>query len=97
MELKGGAESHWRRPAWAYSYCTYNKGGAFLDGRMFLRDYDACLRSSGPGGEYACKQGWSSFHPGGMHFVHCDGSAYFQTDDIDLELFAAKATIAGGD
>jgi hypothetical protein len=32
-----------------------------------------------------------------MHFVHCDGSTYFQSDDIDLQLFAAKATIAGED
>jgi hypothetical protein len=32
-----------------------------------------------------------------MHFVNCDGSAYFQIDEIDLELFAARATIAGND
>jgi hypothetical protein len=97
IELKGGAISHLNRTAWAYSYGQYNKSAAHLDARMFWREFDACLRSPGPGGEHACKQGWSSFHPGGMHFVHCDGSTYFQTDDIDLELFAAKATIAGGD
>jgi hypothetical protein len=97
IELQNGGASHLHRTAWAYSYGHYNKSAAHLDSRMFLRDYDACLASPGPSGEYACKQGWSSFHPGGMHFVNCDGSAYFQTGDIDLELFAAKATIAGGD
>jgi hypothetical protein len=96
IELQNGAGSHLHRTAWAYSYGHYNKSAAHLDARMFLRDYDACLASTGPGGDYACRQGWSSFHPGGMHFVHCDGSVYFQTDDVDLVLFADKATIAGG-
>jgi hypothetical protein len=97
IELQHGGASHLHRTAWAYSYGHYNKSAAHLDYRMFVRDYDACLRTTGPGGSFACRHGWSSFHPGGMHFVHCDGSVSFQTVDIDLELFAAKATIAGGD
>jgi prepilin-type N-terminal cleavage/methylation domain-containing protein len=97
IELPHGIVSHERRTAWAYSYGHYNKSAAHRDRRTFLRDYDACLTSSGPSGEHACKHGWSSFHPGGMHFVNCDGAAHFQTDDIDLDLFVAKATIAGDD
>jgi hypothetical protein len=96
IEVQDGVASHWNRTAWAYSYGQYNKSAAHLDARMFLRDFDACISTS-PTAEYACKQGWSSFHPRGMHFVNCDGSAYFQTGDIDLEVFAARATIAGNE
>lgn len=97
IELQGGATSHFRRTAWAYAYGQYSKSAAHLDARMFVRDFDACIRSIGPGGDFACYQGWMSFHPGGMHFVHCDGSVQSLTDDIDLELFAAQATIAAAD
>lgn len=97
IELTGGVDSHMRRPAWAYSYCSYNKSSAHIDPHIFMRDFDACAREVNYDLNIVCKHGWSSFHPGGMHFVHCDGSAHFQTDDIDLELFAAQATIAGGE
>lgn len=97
IELKAGTDSHLNRTAWAYSYGQYNKGAAHSNALTFLRDIDTCLRKAGGNDRLACYHGWSSFHPGGMHFVHCDGSAYFQTDDIDLELFAAAATIAGED
>jgi prepilin-type N-terminal cleavage/methylation domain-containing protein len=97
IELGRDGKSHPRRTAWAYSYGAYNKGAAHVDPHIFLRDHDACEKKVNDSPNLVCIQRWSSFHEGGMHFVHCDGSTYFQTDDIDRELFAAKATIAGED
>jgi hypothetical protein len=98
IELGRDGKSHPRRTAWACSHSMYNKSSAHLDDpHLFIRDFDRCASQVNYGRNMVCLHGWSSFHPGGMHFVHCDGSAYFQSDDIDLELFAAKATIAGGE
>jgi hypothetical protein len=98
IELGRDGKSHPRRTAWACSYSMYTKSSAHLDDpRIFMRDFELCRNQVNYGFNMVCLHGWSSFHPGGTHFVHCDGSTYFQTDDIDLELFASKATIAGGD
>lgn len=40
---------------------------------------------------------FSSFHPGGANFVLCDGSVKLISDQIDLAVFRALATRAGGD
>jgi prepilin-type N-terminal cleavage/methylation domain-containing protein/prepilin-type processing-associated H-X9-DG protein len=40
---------------------------------------------------------FSSFHPGGANFVFCDGSMKMISDEIDLAVFQALATRAGGD
>ena len=40
---------------------------------------------------------FSSFHPGGASFVLCDGSVKMISDEIDLTVFQALATRAGGD
>lgn len=86
-----------RRTAWAYSYASYNKSAAYpLQPRIFLRNFQECERQGGPGRQDPCKHGWSSFHPRGMHFVHCDASVHFLiTKDLDLNLFTAMATING--
>jgi prepilin-type N-terminal cleavage/methylation domain-containing protein len=40
---------------------------------------------------------FSSFHPGGVHFVLGDGSVHFVSDTIDLGVYQALCTRAGGE
>jgi prepilin-type N-terminal cleavage/methylation domain-containing protein/prepilin-type processing-associated H-X9-DG protein len=40
---------------------------------------------------------FASFHPGGCHFVYCDGHASFLSEDIDKVTLAALTTRAGND
>ena len=40
---------------------------------------------------------FASFHPGGCHFVFCDGHATFLSEDIDKFTLAALTTRAGGE
>jgi prepilin-type processing-associated H-X9-DG protein len=48
-------------------------------------------------GEYFDESGFSSFHPGGVHFVMCDGSVQFLSDDTDKKLLCQQTTRAGAD
>jgi prepilin-type N-terminal cleavage/methylation domain-containing protein/prepilin-type processing-associated H-X9-DG protein len=41
--------------------------------------------------------GFASYHPGGCHFLFCDGSATFLSESIDQKVLTALATRAGGD
>ncbi|MCA9246731.1 MAG: DUF1559 domain-containing protein [Planctomycetales bacterium] len=84
-----------RRTFWAYSYTSYNSSDITPQARTLLGDYDRCAQIGGPGGENACKRGWGSFHPGGLHFAFCDASVRFISDTVDMELLAAMATIDG--
>ncbi|MDY0167159.1 MAG: DUF1559 domain-containing protein [Thermoguttaceae bacterium] len=43
------------------------------------------------------RTGFSSFHPGGCHFVFGDGSVHFLSEAIDSETLAALTTRAKGD
>ena len=38
-----------------------------------------------------------SFHPGGVNAVYADGHVSFHSDSIDLHLWQALSTIAGGE
>ena len=38
-----------------------------------------------------------SRHPGGVHIGMCDGSARFETDNIDLKAWQAMSSMAGGE
>jgi prepilin-type processing-associated H-X9-DG protein len=49
-------------------------------------------------GNFAADEGWSypsSYHPGGINVVLCDGSARFISQDIDGEVFAKLCSPAG--
>ena len=41
--------------------------------------------------------GFSSYHPGGAHFLRVDGSVHFESENIDQAVLAALTTRAGGD
>lgn len=40
---------------------------------------------------------FSSQHPGGCLMLHADGSAAFASDTIDINIWRAKASMAGGE
>ena len=40
---------------------------------------------------------FSSYHPGGCHFLRADGSVHFESENIDQAILAALTTRAGGE
>ena len=46
-----------------------------------------------PSGE----RGFSSYHPGGCHFLRADGSVHFESENIDQVILRALTTRRGGD
>lgn len=86
-----------RRTFWGYSYASYNKSCAVPQSRTLIADFDRCVAIGGAGGVDSCKRGWGSFHPGGLQFIHVDGSARTITTNIDMNLFCDLATIGGGE
>ncbi len=91
------ATSPGRRTFWAYSFAYYSQSGVAAQERILWGDYDRCVEAGGIGGDNPCKRGWGSFHPGGLHFVLCDGTVRFLNSTIDVQLFADLATIDGGE
>jgi prepilin-type N-terminal cleavage/methylation domain-containing protein len=47
--------------------------------------------------EWARNMSFNSLHPGGSNFGNCDGSVTFVTDEIDVKVYRALATISGGE
>lgn len=82
-----------RQTLWAYTYTSYNKSQVTPTPGTLIPD--SCQCAAVTGDAEACKRGWGSVHPGGLHFVLCDGSARFFSDDIDMELLADMASIGG--
>ncbi len=86
-----------RRTFWAYSYTSYNSSDTTPQSRTLLGDYDRCVKIGGPGGENACKRGWGSFHPGIIQYALVDGSVRPMSINIDMNMYAALGSIAGGE
>lgn len=84
-----------RRTFWAYTYTSYNKSCVFPQTRTMLSDYGRCVEVGGQGGAEVCKRAWGALHPGGLHFSFGDGSVRFLETAIDMEVFAAMATMSG--
>lgn len=82
-----------RQTLWAYTYTSYNKSQVTALSGTILPDTCRCFITTGEG--EACKRGWGALHPGGLHFVLCDGSVRFVSENVDMELLAGLATIAG--
>jgi prepilin-type N-terminal cleavage/methylation domain-containing protein/prepilin-type processing-associated H-X9-DG protein len=86
-----------RGPFWADTFNLYTGGAAFLDvsNTFLLPDYDACAAQLSEG---YCKYGWGSLHAGNqINFVFADGHVRPVSPDIDLTIFAALSTVAGGE
>jgi prepilin-type N-terminal cleavage/methylation domain-containing protein/prepilin-type processing-associated H-X9-DG protein len=84
-----------RAPFWADSFNLYNSGAAWPYSITLLADYDKC--QSQINANY-CKYGWGSLHTGGiLNFLWGDGAVRTVNSSIDMNIFMALATIAGGE
>lgn len=87
-----------RRSFWAHTFGNYILSQATDQRRIFLDNYDECRSITGTGGARPCMSAWYSYHTGdGMNYANCDGSAGFLTFAGDLEVFNARASIAGAE
>jgi prepilin-type N-terminal cleavage/methylation domain-containing protein/prepilin-type processing-associated H-X9-DG protein len=86
-----------RRTFWAYTYTSYQRSLTFLQTRSIISDYTRCMNIGGPEGEDPCKRSWGSLHPAGFNITMCDGSVQFISESIDIFVFGAMSTIAGGE
>ncbi|MEO0529290.1 MAG: DUF1559 domain-containing protein [Planctomycetota bacterium] len=87
------ADTTTRQTLWAYGYTSFSMSQVQLDSGTLLPDTCRCFETTG--NSEACKRGWGSVHPGGLHFALADGSARFFTNDVDMVLLLRLATIAG--
>jgi prepilin-type N-terminal cleavage/methylation domain-containing protein/prepilin-type processing-associated H-X9-DG protein len=81
---------------WANSFNLYSLSGGYNSSASLLNDYAACWATFGSEIP-ACKYGWGSFHDGGINFVLCDGHVTNINTSIDMVVFQALCTIAGGE
>jgi prepilin-type N-terminal cleavage/methylation domain-containing protein len=85
-----------RRSFWAHTFGNYIMSQATDQSRIFMNDYNACTAIAGTGGSRPCMVAWYSYHTGdGMNYVNCDGSGGFMTFAGSLEIFNARASVAG--
>ena len=95
--------SQGHRVFWAYSYWEWSLGGAAKGPGgapapyILLPSYDDCAAQDPDGGDSRCKRGFSSLHNGVINFVMCDGSVRSINRTINMGIFEALATIAGGE
>jgi prepilin-type N-terminal cleavage/methylation domain-containing protein len=88
---------------WADSFNLYSLSSAGVESASLLADYNACgalLGAQDPFGNtdaFPCKYGWGSFHDGGINFVCCDGHVVTLTTGINMTVFQALSTVAGGE
>ena len=99
-----------RRTFWAFTFGTFILSQTTTFAPTLKADYCACVApgSNNPpcavatGASFgtadrACKGAWGSNHNGGMNVQYCDGSGDFLSFDIDMQVFAAKGSIGGGE
>jgi prepilin-type N-terminal cleavage/methylation domain-containing protein/prepilin-type processing-associated H-X9-DG protein len=89
-----------RGPFWANSFNLYSMGASFTADATatwaLVPDYNQCTQKV-LNANY-CKYGWGSLHPGNfINFLMGDGSVRAITPDINIIIFAAISTIAGGE
>jgi prepilin-type processing-associated H-X9-DG protein/prepilin-type N-terminal cleavage/methylation domain-containing protein len=79
-----------------------NKGAGWWDGNYLNTLYNHYLQPNAnrPDCIVYHNPGWKaarSFHPGGINALFCDGHVLFTKDSVDLRLWRAVATRAGGE
>jgi prepilin-type N-terminal cleavage/methylation domain-containing protein len=105
-EVTGGPGAHpnegfaWIAHVWPTWNCQdtfdgINPFGSVPGGRTKL--YDGQSAGGNRHLEYYDTSGFSSFHIGGAHFAHVDGSATFLEENIDQALLGVITTRAGGE
>jgi prepilin-type N-terminal cleavage/methylation domain-containing protein len=105
-EVTGGPGSHpsqgfaWISHVWAGWNCQdtfdgINSFGSVPGGRTKL--YDGQSAGGNRHLEYYDVSGFSSYHNGGAHFAHVDGSVVFLQEDIDGALLGVITTRGGGE
>jgi prepilin-type N-terminal cleavage/methylation domain-containing protein/prepilin-type processing-associated H-X9-DG protein len=84
-----------RGPFWADTFNLYTGGSACPYSITMIPDYDACTAVVNSN---FCKYGWGSLHSAGMiNWVFADGHVRAISQSIDMNVFQALATIAGGE
>jgi prepilin-type N-terminal cleavage/methylation domain-containing protein/prepilin-type processing-associated H-X9-DG protein len=84
-----------RRTFWAYSYTSYNQSSITTQSRILSNSYNKCNSAGGPGGDNPCKRGFGSNHTNGLNFALADGSVRFFSYNVDINMLAGMATMAG--
>jgi prepilin-type N-terminal cleavage/methylation domain-containing protein len=94
--LTHGGPADSRRTMWGYGYTSYNASDATKQVRSNIPDYDKCRATPGVGAEHICKRGFGSLHVGNsLQTLMADGGVTSVSADIDLNIWAAAATIQG--
>jgi prepilin-type processing-associated H-X9-DG protein len=93
-----------RATFWAYTYASYNASSIYPESRILNNSYNKCWAAADPAGtalisnaDHVCKRAFGSNHAGGTNFGMVDGSVRFVTYNVDINLLAATATMAGGE
>ncbi|HEV3143040.1 MAG TPA: DUF1559 domain-containing protein [Gemmataceae bacterium] len=84
-----------RGPFWADSFNLYSMGASWPNSWTMIPDYDLCRTHVT---ENWCKYGWGSLHTSNqISFLFGDGHVRSIGLDIDMNVFMALSTIAGGE
>src|SRR5207237_943724 len=85
-----------RAPFWADTFNLYSAGATYpgITNVYLQPDYDLCAAAIDAN---YCKYGWGSLHAGGINWLFGDGSVRNITTDINLQVFMALSTLAGGE
>jgi prepilin-type N-terminal cleavage/methylation domain-containing protein len=97
-----------RATFWAFTYASYNQSSITAESRHLTIRYGqptptplpngtGCAGTPGLYGDQLCKRAFGSAHPGGLNFVHADGSLRFVSYNVDMNLLQGMATIEGGE
>ncbi|MCR9294998.1 MAG: DUF1559 domain-containing protein [bacterium] len=84
-----------RTTFWAYSYTSFVLSCMTPESRTLIPDYSLCAAQ---GDSNPCKRAFGAFHPGNLiNFVRCDGSVNPLSPTLDMKVYWALSTIAGGE
>src|SRR5262245_10949261 len=91
-----------RATFWGYGYASYNQSSITPQSRILGNVYGGqgitgCWDLPGAGADNPCKRGFGSNHANGLNFAFADGSVRFIQYNVDINLLAAMATMAGGE
>ena len=80
---------------WADSFNLYTMSASWPFSLTMIADYDKCQKTINAN---YCKYGWGANHTNGIiNFVFADGSVHTLQPTIDMNIFMALSTIAGGE